>query len=81
MLLYILIFFVIYRELEFPDTAKSLSVDRDFELQGYLFSARVESSRPPRVVRVGAIQTKIVLPTSAPIMEQVFYGFMIEYFR
>ena len=43
----------------------------DFELAGYSFTATPEETRPPRIVRVAAIQNKIVLPTTAPITKQV----------
>lgn len=45
--------------------------ERDFELQGYVFEAAPEQLRPPRIVRVGLIQNKIVLPTDAPVLDQV----------
>lgn len=41
-----------------------------FEIKGYRFTARAEELRQPRVVRVGAIQNSIVLPTTAPIEQQ-----------
>jgi len=42
----------------------------DAELKGYRFDAAVENLRPPRRVRVGLIQNRIVLPTTAPVLEQ-----------
>ncbi|XP_041348264.1 beta-ureidopropionase-like [Gigantopelta aegis] len=58
------------RKLELPKSAIALSEERDFELQGYGFDALPETTRPARVIRVGAIQNKIVLPTDAPIVKQ-----------
>ena len=45
--------------------------ERDFELKGYVFEAAQEQLRAARVVRVGLIQNKIVLPTDAPVLDQV----------
>lgn len=45
--------------------------EKDFEIQGYGFDAEPEETRPNRVVRVGLIQNKIILPTDAPILQQV----------
>ena len=36
-----------------------------------LVSERMPQVRPPRIVRVGLIQNKIVLPTTAPVLDQV----------
>lgn len=58
------------RKLEVPERAELLASEREFELKGYAFEARREEIRPPRIVRVGAIQNKIVLPTTALIAEQ-----------
>lgn len=44
---------------------------KDFELAGYRYSPAPESTRKPRVVRIGLVQNKIVLPTTAPVAEQV----------
>ena len=59
------------RKLEIPESAQALAQEKDFELQGYAFEARWESTRSPRVIRVGAIQNRIVVPTTASIVEQV----------
>jgi len=56
--------------LELPKEAEQFAADQDFEVQGYQFDAKSESFRQPNIVRVGAIQNKIVLPTNAPIVEQ-----------
>ncbi|KAK7464033.1 hypothetical protein BaRGS_00037957 [Batillaria attramentaria] len=58
------------RKLELPESAEALAQEKDFELKGYAFDARWEDTRAPRVVRVGAIQNRIVAPTTATIPEQ-----------
>lgn len=58
------------QRLQLPESAVALADERDFELVGYGFPAEREESRAPRIVRIGSIQNKIVLPTSAPIAEQ-----------
>ncbi|KAL4224229.1 Beta-ureidopropionase [Mactra antiquata] len=60
-------------KLEFSSEVQSEAEQKDFEVQGYGFSALKEEERPARIVRVGAIQNKIVLPTTAPVVEQTFY--------
>ncbi|XP_060064575.1 beta-ureidopropionase-like [Ylistrum balloti] len=61
------------RKLSLPEDVYSTADEKDFEVQGYSFCelAKEESFRPPRVVRIGAIQNKIVLPTTAPISKQI----------
>ncbi|XP_035236103.1 beta-ureidopropionase isoform X1 [Anguilla anguilla] len=59
------------RELELSKSAVDAALERDFELKGCIFEAGREQLRQPRVVRVGLIQNAIVLPTDAPIMEQI----------
>lgn len=58
-------------ELTLPDAAVKKAKDKDFELAGYCYNASPEGSRKPRVVRIGLVQNKILLPTSAPLAEQV----------
>ena len=60
-----------FRKLDLPKSALSEADQKDFEVQGYGFDAAKEDTRASRVVRVGLIQNKIVLPTTAPISEQV----------
>ncbi|XP_078599658.1 beta-ureidopropionase-like [Branchiostoma floridae x Branchiostoma japonicum] len=60
-----------FSKLTLPAEAVKLADERKFELAGYGMQAVPEQLRPARVVRVGAVQNKIVLPTSAPIAEQV----------
>ena len=68
---------VFFRPLDLPETASTMAKERDFELVGYSISAKPEQLRPPRIVRIGVVQNKIVLPTSAPVKDQVnnFYRF------
>jgi beta-ureidopropionase len=42
----------------------------NFELKGFKMQALDEQCRRPRRVRVAAIQNKIVISTSAPIIQQ-----------
>lgn len=58
------------RSLQLPESASALARDRDFELAGYGFQAAPETTRNPRIVRIGSIQNRIVLPTTASIIEQ-----------
>uniref|UniRef100_A0A3P8ZCA9 Beta-ureidopropionase n=1 Tax=Esox lucius TaxID=8010 RepID=A0A3P8ZCA9_ESOLU len=59
------------KKLALPACAVEAASARDFELQGYLFEASPEQLRPPRTVRVGLIQNHIVLPTDAPVLDQI----------
>lgn len=59
------------RELEISEEARKLSEKQDFDLQAYSIEASREQTRAPRIVRIGAIQNKIVLPTTEPIVKQV----------
>ncbi len=44
--------------------------NKSFEIKGFVFSAQNEELRKPRIVRIGIIQNKIVLPTTAPLADQ-----------
>uniref|UniRef100_A0A915IRY9 CN hydrolase domain-containing protein n=1 Tax=Romanomermis culicivorax TaxID=13658 RepID=A0A915IRY9_ROMCU len=71
-------------KLQFSSEARKLSEERKFELAGYRFDAEIETSRTSRIVlnskisfqgfnyyiKVGAIQNKIVLPTSEAVDNQ-----------
>ncbi|XP_058244997.1 beta-ureidopropionase isoform X2 [Hemibagrus wyckioides] len=59
------------RKLTLPQTALDAALEKDFVLQGYVFEAAPEQLRAPRVVRVGLIQNKIILPTDAPVLDQL----------
>lgn len=61
------------RELEIPEEARQLSEKQDFDLQAYSIDASQEQTRSPRLVRIGAIQNKIVLPTTESVVKQVRY--------
>ena len=58
--------------LDFSDAVIDSSVKLAFEISGHSFVglASEEQSRPRRIVRVGLIQNKIVLPTSCPVQDQ-----------
>ncbi|KAH8264186.1 hypothetical protein KR038_004304 [Drosophila bunnanda] len=56
--------------LDLPASAIEIAKENDFEIKGYRFKAREEQTRKPRIVRVGAIQNSIALPTTAPIEQQ-----------
>lgn len=60
-----------YRKLDLSACAVEAASERDFELKGYRFDAAQEQLRPPRNIRVGLIQHHIVLPTDAPVLDQV----------
>ncbi|KAG0472617.1 hypothetical protein HPP92_014474 [Vanilla planifolia] len=53
-----------------PEIATSLSIKHDFDIRAFCFHADKEALRQPRIVRVGLIQNKIVLPTTAPFSDQ-----------
>lgn len=56
--------------LELSADALATAKENGFEIKGYRFTARQEELRKPRIVRVGAIQNSIALPTTAPLEEQ-----------
>ena len=58
--------------MDFSDAIIDSSVKLGFELSGHSFVglASEEQSRPRRIIRVGLIQNKIVLPTSSPVQDQ-----------
>ncbi|KAF6772562.1 hypothetical protein AHF37_11996 [Paragonimus kellicotti] len=55
-----------------PNEVRLIAENEDLEVQSYLFPCVVEELRPPRRIRVGAVQNKIVCPPSSPVAEQVF---------
>jgi len=57
-------------ELPIPPAASALAEEHDFEVAAYRFPSTPEQRRPPRVVRIGVIQTQIVEPTDAPVQRQ-----------
>ena len=54
-----------------PEEALKIAAKYDFEIKGYSIGAHKEQLRPPRIVRVGAVQNSIKAPTTAPVAEQV----------
>lgn len=58
-------------ELNICSEAKKMAKDNNFDLQGYVFHAKKEENRPERRVKICAIQNKIVLPTTAPVKDQI----------
>ncbi|XP_066300681.1 beta-ureidopropionase-like [Branchiostoma lanceolatum] len=60
-----------FSKLALPTEAVKLAEARKFELAGYGMQVVQEQLRPARMVRVAAVQNKVILPTSAPIAEQV----------
>lgn len=63
------------RPLSVPSSPKGLAQEKGFEVAGYDLKHLTlpEQTRAPRVVRIGAIQNAIVLPTDRPVIEQVWY--------
>ena len=59
-------------DLDLPGSAKELASSKNFALAGYKIDAAAEQLRASRIVRIGAIQNQIILPTDAPIAEQVW---------
>ncbi|XP_055916919.1 beta-ureidopropionase [Eupeodes corollae] len=57
-------------ELKVCENAKKISAENNFEIKAYSFPAKKEDLRQPRLVRIGAIQNSIVLPTTDPIEKQ-----------
>jgi beta-ureidopropionase len=57
--------------LELSSEAIELCTKKNYDLQGYSMSpAAKEQLRKPRIVRIGAIQNSIVLPTIEPLVDQ-----------
>lgn len=65
------LFLVFQSKLEFPKEIVEEAANKKVELAGYKIHAGPEQLRKPRIVRIGAVQHKIILPTTAPIAEQV----------
>lgn len=58
-------------ELIIPEAAKAIGKKLGFEIHGYKIKTQDEENRPPRTVRIGAVQHSIKASTSAPVKEQV----------
>jgi beta-ureidopropionase len=65
------------KELEVSKEATELGNQYNFEIKHFSMvqHAAEEQLRKRRIVKVGAIQTQIVEPTSAPIYQQVSFFF------
>lgn len=55
----------------FDDAVTEAAIKTNFQVAGYKMTAQQEEERKPRIIRIGAIQNKIVLPTEAPVLQQV----------
>ncbi|KAA0194343.1 hypothetical protein HAZT_HAZT006968 [Hyalella azteca] len=53
-----------------PQSALDAAQEGSFEIKAFKFDAAKEDITTPRVVRVGLVQNKIVLPTTAPVQQQ-----------
>ncbi|KAH8041978.1 hypothetical protein HPB51_019719 [Rhipicephalus microplus] len=58
------------RALDLDREALALAEEHKFEIKGYKMTAEKEEMRPPRVVRLGLVQNRIVLPTTEPVVAQ-----------
>jgi len=56
--------------LPIPAAVKARADKHDFDVEAFKFEAAPEQRRKPRVVRAGVIQTQIIAPTDAPVLEQ-----------
>ena len=61
----------VFRQLDISTDVLDLAEKHDFEIRGYAFDAFREDVRSPRKVKVGVIQNKMVLPTTATVLQQV----------
>jgi len=59
------------KQLDLSEATVSRAGDEDYQVTGWRMEADMEETRPVREVRIGLIQNKIVLPTDAPINQQV----------
>ncbi|XP_065214156.1 beta-ureidopropionase isoform X1 [Planococcus citri] len=57
-------------KLNLTDDVNTYAINNGFEVSSYRFSAEKEELRSPRIVRVGAVQNRIVLPTTEHIAKQ-----------
>ena len=56
--------------LNLPKSSIEAARNLNFDLQGYSFAAAKEQLRSSRKVRIALLQNKIVLPTTAPFVDQ-----------
>eukprot|EP00768_Dysnectes_brevis_P004372 gnl/Dysnectes_brevis/313_a347_3817.p2 GENE.gnl/Dysnectes_brevis/313_a347_3817~~gnl/Dysnectes_brevis/313_a347_3817.p2 ORF type:complete len:443 (+),score=115.61 gnl/Dysnectes_brevis/313_a347_3817:1801-3129(+) len=59
-----------FEEITVPEDLKAIIEEQDIEVAGYKIPCPKEEIRKPRVIRIAAIQNKIVAPTTAPFEEQ-----------
>lgn len=57
-------------ELKVSAAAQKIAEANNFLIKTYGFEAIKEDLRKPRIVRIGAVQTSIVAPTTAPVSVQ-----------
>ena len=67
---------IFFSNLDLPPSALEMATLGNFALAGHKIEASVEQLRQPRIVRIGAIQNRIILPTDAPISAQVIGSFI-----
>ncbi|KAK5638220.1 hypothetical protein RI129_012515 [Pyrocoelia pectoralis] len=58
------------RDVELPDDVRDEAERSNLEVSLYGFTAKEEQTRLPRIIRIGAFQNKLPLPTTVPIIEQ-----------
>ncbi len=56
--------------MKIPEGLQERAKEANFDVAFYRFPHRPEQRRPPRIVRIGAIQAQIVKPTTAPVQTQ-----------
>jgi len=57
--------------LQLPTSVEENAALQKFEVAAYKVPTRLEQMRAPRLVRIGAVQNKIVVPTDKPVLEQI----------
>ncbi|TGZ64658.1 hypothetical protein CRM22_006243 [Opisthorchis felineus] len=57
--------------LSLPEHACQTAERLNFKLKSYRFPSVPEQLRSPRLIRIGAIQNKLVLPPSSPVTDQI----------
>ena len=68
--LYTSSFLWLSRKLTFSSTAEELATQENFQLSGYRFEADKESTRAPRVTRIGLVQNRIVKAPCEEVLDQ-----------
>jgi len=59
------------RSLVISDESINRANEGGYDLAGWSIGAELEETRPPRKVTIALIQNQIVLPTDAPIVDQI----------